>query len=326
MKDKKVIYGIIGCGSAALSHAKAIFISKDSILRAVFDSKKQKAKDFAKKYNCEVKNSLTQLLKDPKINAVIICTPHHTHSNLILKTLASNKFCITEKPLYLNDKERKKIETMSDPKNLIVVFQVRFHDPVRFLLENVKNGKLGKIQYCSITIRKNRNKKYFSDWHGDKKEVGGMLLNQGMHGLDLMLKVCGTPLKTSGVLRNTRRFSKIEDVYTGYAVFANGAAGNIEMLTCAREEKPENSVLVIGTRGSIKIGGGVFDRVEYAHFDNKKNSLFPKEKDSSGHPKFITAVNNLILRGKKDAFLPFIADGLRANRFAEFLYKTAKNV
>lgn len=330
MKSKKlkktVAFGIIGCGNAAQAHADAIAKNPESLLKAVFDINSRKAEEFAAKYGCTTKNNLPALLNDKEIEALIICTPHDTHTNLITKTLASKKFCITEKPLYLTASDRERIKGFAGSKKVIVVFQVRFHEPIRFLLESVKSGRLGKIRFCNVTVRKNRNKGYFSDWHGIKKRAGGMLLNQGMHALDLMLEICGTPLKTSGVIKNIRKLSEIEDFCISNVQFLNGAVGGIEITTCIRDAKPENSILVIGSKGSIKIGGGVFDRVEYAHFDDKKTSLFPKEKDGNGHPKFIAAVNDFILRGRKNSFLPFAADGLRANRFAELLYRTTQRI
>ncbi len=321
---EKATYGIIGCGTAARGHAEAILRDKESVLRAVFDVDQKRAKKFAAKYGCERKKNLSQLLNDKEIKAIIICTPHDTHTNLILKTLASRKFCITEKPLYLKERDRKALEKTVGSKKIIVVFQVRFHEPVRFLLQTVKKGMLGKIQLCSVIVRKNRDKDYFSDWHGIKKKVGGMLLNQGTHALDLMLEICGTPIKATGFIKNSRKFSEIEDMYIGQAKFSNGAIGNIEILTCGRDKNPENSILVIGSKGSIKVGGGIFDRIEYAHFDTERPRAFSKGKDDNGHPKFLSAVNGYILRGKKHPLLPFADSGLRASKFAKLLYQSAK--
>lgn len=320
------VYGIIGCGNAAKHHADAILQNKESFLKAVFDINSRKARIFADKYGCEVSPSLHGILDDKRIGAVIICTPHDTHTDIIKKVLVSRKFCITEKPLYLNDKGRKAVEKFANSKKAIVVFQVRYHSPILFLLESVKKGKLGKIRFCGVTVRKNRDKKYFSDWHGVKRKAGGMLLNQGMHALDLMLEICGTPVGASGIMENVRKLSEFEDLYVGSVRFLNGAAGKIEIMTCSRDEKPENSIIVVGERGSIKIGGGIFDHIEYAHFDDGQAGAFSTEKDGDGHPKFLSAVNDYIIRGKRHPFLPLIKDGLRANRFADLLYKTAQNL
>lgn len=318
---KKVVYGITGCGTAAKAHATAILKNKESVLKAVFDINRHKAEKFSEKYGCEIKHNLSDLLNDKNIHAIIICTPHDTHTNMIIKTIESGKFCITEKPLYLSEKDLIAVEKVASSKKIIVVLQVRFHEPIRFLLESIKNGGLGKIRFCSITVRKNRDKKYFSNWHGIKKRVGGMLLNQGMHGLDLMLQVCGTPLRASGLVRNIRKLSEVEDLYVGHVQSSSGAIGNIEITTCIRDEKPENSILVIGSKGSIKIGGGIFDNIKYAHFDEGKKMTLPRENDGNGHSKFLLAVNDYILLGKKHPLLPLVGDGIRANKFARMLYK-----
>lgn len=325
MYRRKVIYGIVGCGVAARVHAEAILRNRESVLKAVFDINRERAQKFVEKYGCEIKSSLSRLLNDKEINAIIICTPHDIHAGLIFKTLSSRKYCITEKPLYLSHRDRIVVEKIASSKKMIVVFQVRFHEPMQFLLRSIKKGLLGKIRFCSITVRKKRDKNYFSDWHGNKARVGGMLLNQGMHALDLMLLICGNPREAWGLAKNIRKFSKIEDVFVGHVRFSNGALGNIEILTCGGDPRHEDSIFVAGTKGSMKVGGGIFERIEYADFGNGKLTPLLKKKDGNGHSKFLSAVNDYILRGKKHPLLPFADDGFRANRLARLLYKSAKN-
>ncbi|KKU52784.1 MAG: hypothetical protein A3H69_02380 [Candidatus Sungbacteria bacterium RIFCSPLOWO2_02_FULL_47_9] len=318
---KKIRYGIIGCGNVAKSHAVAIIKNQSSALGAVFDIDPARAKNFASRYHCKAEASLTSLLADASIDAVVVCTPHDTHKELALKILASGKYCVCEKPLCLTESDCRDIIRADQAKKVITVFQVRFHKPIQLLLERVRSGALGKIYFCSLTIRKNRGKKYFSDWHGNRKKTGGMLANHGVHGLDLMLEICKEPLCIKSIDRNIRAFSPIEDAFIAQVVFANGAIGNIEVLTCSGNERPENSILIIGSKGSMKVGGKVFDRIEYI-YDKTDNSLrCPQNRDSAGHIKIIAATTDYILHKKKHTNLPFAEDGLRASRFVEQLYK-----
>ena len=154
-KKKKAVYGIIGCGNIAKSHADAIAKNRSSILGAVFDIDPLRAKKFAAKYRCKATPDLPSLLGDKNIDVVTICTPHDTHKELILKILRSGKYCVCEKPLCLSTKDCRDIIRIDREKKVITVFQVRFHKPVQLLLEYVRKGILGKILFFSLFVRKN---------------------------------------------------------------------------------------------------------------------------------------------------------------------------
>ena len=131
---KKIRYGIIGCGNVAKSHAVAIIKNQSSALGAVFDIDPARAKNFASRYHCKAEASLTSLLADASIDAVVVCTPHDTHKELALKILASGKYCVCEKPLCLTESDCRDIIRADQAKKVITVFQVRFHKPIQLLL------------------------------------------------------------------------------------------------------------------------------------------------------------------------------------------------
>ena len=179
LSEKRIGYGIVGCGQVLEKHGSAVSRNKYSELRAVFDFDKKKAKEASVRFDCEIKPDLDTLLRDSAIDVVNIRTPNDTHADLILETLENNKYCLCEKPLCLTTAEGKKILKSKFYKNNISVnFQNRFNPPVQQLLKYLETGTLGKIVLCSVDVRWWRDDGYFKDWHGDPKRVGGILFNR----------------------------------------------------------------------------------------------------------------------------------------------------
>lgn len=319
---KKLRYGIIGCGHSAQSHAQALDANRNSVLQAVFDIDVVRAKNMASQFHCETKPTLEAMLADPVIDACIICTPHDTHKGLALKTIASGKYCVMEKPLGMSSQECEEIlGNKYYDNNVLLVYQTRFNPAMQFMFYSVSSGALGKLRFCSVNVRKNRDDEYFrNNWRGDKNRVAGMLFNQGAHAIDLMAKLCGMPEKVYGIAKRFRNITELEDLYVGTIEFSNGVVGALEVTTYARPQNLGSSIFVIGDSGSIKVGGLAFDRIEFANFS--KNGIASKTSlRESGHENFLESANNFILTDQKHPLLPFAEDGARAVAFTEKLYQ-----
>lgn len=318
-------YGIIGCGHSSRGHAKSIIKNKDAHLVAVFDINRDRATKMARQYRCTAKPTLEAMLVDPAIDALIICTPHDTHKELILKTIAVGKYCTAEKPLGMNSRECKQIlNSRHYNNNVFLVYQVRFNTAIQFLFDLIHSGTLGKLRYCNARVMKNRDDNYFkNNWRGEKERVGGMLFNQGAHAIDLMTKLCGKPKKTASIMKRFRTVTELEDLFVASIEFKNGAIGTLEVTTYAKPRNLENSIFIIGDSGSVKVGGHTFDTIEYVNLD-RKSAAIPKilHSGQTSHEKILESINNFILRKKIHPLLPFAEDGARAIAFTEFLYRS----
>lgn len=326
----KLRFGVIGCGRRFNKYASAIQNAKLGALAAVFDTDPAKTRQAAQLHGCSPKKNLDSLLNDASIDVVIICSPNHTHADLALKIIGSGKYCISEKPLGLTSLEcRKVLQSRYYKDNVFISFQTRFSKPVKFFTEVIRSGKLGKIRFFGIIIRKRRDRKYFANsWHGKMRLAGGMLFTQGIHGIDLMLELCGAKYEIiDSVKKRVRGFKEQEDIFLSHLRFKGGALGTLEVTTLGQNSEPDNSILVIGDKGKVKISGRAFNRLEYADFGTRRGS-FKKisEQDQKSDERFLLAVRDYILRGKKDPSLPLAEDGARATKFIEELYAGALKV
>lgn len=326
LSEKRIGYGIVGCGQVFAKHGSAVSRNKYSELRGVFDIDKKKAKKVAVRFDCEMKLNLDALLSDSAINVINIRTPNDTHADLVLKTLESNKYCLCEKPLCLTAAEGKKILRSKFYKNNVTInFQNRFNPAVQHLLKYLETGQLGKIVLCSVDVRWWRDDKYFEDWHGNPRRVGGMLFNQGAHALDLILQICGPVKKITKLTKSLRKHVKVDDIYLALLQFQTGAVGRIEVTTYTKFQNCEASLFVVGEKGSIKLGGHSFNKLEFKSLKNGAinshavNDSLTEVEDS--HFRLIKTLNAYLLNGKKSKLLASAEDGVSVTEFIEKLYR-----
>jgi len=329
IKLRRISYGIIGCGNIFKKHAEAIQNDENSELRSIFDTNRKRKETTALIYDCEAESNSQNIFKNPKVKVINICTPHDTHKDLILKTIYAGKYCLCEKPLCLSKKEGEEIINNRYYKNnVFVVFQNRFNPAIQFLFQLIRSKTLGKIRLCSVTVRWYRDDNYFKDeWHYNIKKVGGMLFNQGIHSLDLMLKICGEPKKIQKIIKILRNFTRLEDICTANIVFKNGIIGNIEITTYTKHKDFEASIFIIGDKGSIKIGGPGLNRVEYLNVRENlkgKKDLYSEvinDKYGNSHQKLITAFSKYLLKNKYNVNLVSAKESKKLVEFIEKIYK-----
>lgn len=320
LSEKRVGYGIVGCGQVFDKHGSAVSKNEYSELRAVFDIDKSKAKAASQKFDCEVKSTFDDLLKDETIDVINIRTPNDTHASLVLETLKSGKYCLCEKPLCLNVEEGEKILKSKHYKNNITVnFQNRFNPAVQQLFKYLESGALGRIIFCSIAVRWWRDDKYFEGWHGDIKRVGGMLFNQGAHALDLMLQICGSAKRITKIKKSLRKNTEVDDLFLALIEFKSGALGEIEITTYTKSQNCGTSFFVIGEKGSIHLGGPSFNKIEFLSLKNEQVKNMTETEDS--HFRLIKALNEFLLKNKKNKLLTSAEEGIKVTKFIEELYR-----
>lgn len=121
-----------------------------------------------------------------RITHVSICTPNDTHENLLrrLSGMSDGKTILCEKPLLLKTDGSG---FLTD--NMYTVLQLRYNP----LLERMLNAMVGSSSIISLTIKAFREPAYWESWKGDPRRSGGILFNMGIHYIDVLLYLLGTP-------------------------------------------------------------------------------------------------------------------------------------
>ncbi|MEY4661103.1 MAG: hypothetical protein RLZZ42_1055, partial [Bacteroidota bacterium] len=189
--EKKYGFGIIGAGMIASVHARALREIPGTSLVGVYSTTLQKREAFAAKESCRAFNSLEEMLADPAIDIVCICTPSGAHQDPALACIAAGKHCLIEKPLEVTLEKCDRIIAAADAKGVKVgvVFPSRFYEQAMLLKEAVDTSRFGEIVLGDAYVKWHRSEAYYKSnaWRGTwELDGGGALMNQGIHSVDLL--------------------------------------------------------------------------------------------------------------------------------------------
>lgn len=163
-------------------------------------------------------------LKIHKITHVIICTPNYLHFRHIEKTLKNQCHAICEKPTVINFTQLLKVTKLEKKfnKKCFPIFQLRQNQNLINLKKEISHKLFKNFKKLSITIKyiTVRGNWYLSSWKGDQKKSGGLILNIGIHFVDILSWFFGKCTKVL-IKQNTKKILK------GNIQFKNS---NIEIL------------------------------------------------------------------------------------------------
>ena len=329
---KNIKYGIIGCGRVFAKHAKSIKYTDNAFLQGVYDIDKIKSKNTAKTFDCEFFADLDEFIAN--VDVVNICTPHHTHVELILSVLKANKKCLCEKPVVLNDKEHRTIgKIKNSKKNLFVVYQNRFNFAIQKIDELIKQNTLGKPLYIFGNVRWFRPIDYYkNNWQGTIKKEGGILFNQGIHLIDILMRF-GKIIKHDRIIIKDAVKKKIyhkkietEDMFVSHFE-ANNILFNLEVTVSSLPENLESSIFIIFEKGSILVSGDALNELKFVKSENFTTDPFIEDiRDiyGNGHRKLIESLTNYLLNDVLDDKLTHFEEAYQRVAFINKLYEHEK--
>ena len=224
---------IVGCGAISTMHAMGIKATEYGVLEAVCDILPERADKAATEYGCRALYSFEEVLDDPNIDVVHICTPHHLHVEMTVRALRAGKHVLQEKPVALSREDLKALMDAEKEtgKHVCVSLQTRSNAGIKKLAEIIKtDASIGKLTGVTGVLVWNRGKAYYKKdgWRGRWATEGGSLLcNQAIHTLDLMHYFAG-PAKRVRAHIATNWWDDIietEDTANALIEFENGVRG-----------------------------------------------------------------------------------------------------
>lgn len=301
----KVGFGIVGCGVIAPFHARAIKETPDAELVAACDADGKAAKRFsAEQGNIPYHTILEDMLERDDIHAVCICTPSGMHSEQAVAAARAKKHVLCEKPL---DITLPKIDRMiavcrEEGVKLGGIFQRRTYEASRKVRDAVQKGLLGKMVLGDIYQKFYRSPEYYRSgaWRGTwTMDGGGALMNQGVHGIDLLLWIMGDAKSVLAKADHFVRDIEVEDTAAAIVTFQNGAFGVIEGATSCNPGE-ETRLELHGEKGTIILTDEGIKRWAVARGNKhlaEDEELAPQEKRAHGvsDPRAISAEGHVAL-------------------------------
>ena len=231
----KVRIGVIGIGNMGSSHAKNIFAGKiDGLsLAAVCDTSGAKKQWAAENLpGVPFFDNHKELIGSGMVDAIVIATPHYDHPTIAVCGFENGLHVLSEKPagVYTKQVEEMNRAAVKSGKTFAIMYQERTIPVYAKVREIVNSGLLGELlRFVWINTTWFRSQSYYDSggwratWEG---EGGGVLINQCPHNLDIWQWVFGMPTKVKGFCSYGKYHNiEVEDDFTAYAEYANGATG-----------------------------------------------------------------------------------------------------
>jgi UDP-N-acetyl-2-amino-2-deoxyglucuronate dehydrogenase len=256
--EKTGSFGIalVGCGMISEFQAQAIRAIPGARVAACFDSVAALAEKRAAENGARSYGDLGKLLEDPDVDAVSICTPSGAHLEPALLAAKAGKHVIVEKPVEVTV---ERVDAIIDAcrqagVTLGAIFPRRFQDSSRVLKDAIDRGRFGRIVLGDVYIKWHRTQEYYDrgGWRGTwKLDGGGALMNQGIHGIDLLQWLLGGIAEVASFTATlAHERIEVEDVAAAAVRFHNGALGVIEGTT-GSWPGARIRVEIGGTKGSV---------------------------------------------------------------------------
>lgn len=306
-------FAIIGCGFISKKHAEAIKNIPNAKLIAVSDMVEERMKPYIEEYGAEAYTDFKEMLENDDLDIVCICTPSGLHASIAVEVAKFKKHIVVEKPIAMSLEDANTIIDAANDNNvkLSVVHPNRFRPVVTQLKEILDKNLLGKISHVNCIVNWNRNQEYYDQapWRGTKEHDGGVLMNQAIHNIDLLLWFMGTPKEIFSM--EATRFRKIEaeDLSIGILRFENGALANVQASTTVYPRNFEEAITIFGEKGTIKIGGTnalYFKHLEYEDMNEDEINYIKDKIESNpwgipGHQKVLENMMESIITDKETA-------------------------
>ena len=334
-------YALIGCGRISTNHITAA-VNNELEIVAVCDVLPMKMEEQLGKHG--LANDMTikrytdyhAMIRDLDLDLVSIATESGKHAEIALDVIDAGINVIIEKPMAMNMKDAEEIIRRSEEKGVKVsaCHQNRFNVAVQEVRKALESGRFGKLSHGSINVRWNRNHGYYDQakWRGTWAEDGGCLMNQCIHGIDLLRWMMGDEVEE--VYGQTRQqfhdYLEAEDVGMAVVKFKNGAIGTIEGTTNVYPQNLEETLYLFGENGTVKLGGKSTNTIDVWDFrdeteEDQKNKGLEEQTSNvygNGHTSLFADVIDAIENDRKP-YVDAVA-GRNALEMVLAVYKSQK--
>ncbi|MFZ2657177.1 MAG: Gfo/Idh/MocA family oxidoreductase [Victivallales bacterium] len=268
--SKKIKCAIIGCGVIAPSHAEGYAGIKDVEIVWACDLVKDKADNLAVKYKIpKTTVDFREVLADPDLDCISICTDHASHSMIAVEAFKKGKHVLCEKALASTHQGLENMMVAyKKHKDLVFsgVFQNRYNKVYQLMRKLLADSSLGILLTADLQFRCYRSNEYYDsdEWRGTwSKEGGSLLINQAIHAVDLLGWMTGGVKYLSGTYSNLTHGEHIETEDTAVATlrYKNGALGTISATSSSKIEW-DMAYSFNGSKGSIELRNGEIQKTD----------------------------------------------------------------
>ncbi|NVM17313.1 MAG: Gfo/Idh/MocA family oxidoreductase [Candidatus Lokiarchaeota archaeon] len=329
--------GIVGAGAFGSIHLTGFSKNPSCQLVAIASRTEKHAKAASEKFQVPKvyagNDSWKKMIDNEKLDVVSICTPNYLHAPIISKAIEKNCHILCEKPIAISREELRQIESELASKDLIFFtsFNKRYNPIFKLIKGTLDEGILGKItlvRYYFSHYGPYKSWEALSEekWFFDSEKAGGgVLLDLGVHCIDILRYLIGEYDKVNGINFKTSCIQmEDEDNCNVLFQFKNDVPGLISVSWC---NEPSETIDIFGTKGFIKVNLSGRNSPSFGPKSLKRNKLIKdllkfKPASESAQNKLIDHFINCILTKKQES--PNFSDGKKAVEFVLEAYSFKK--
>ncbi|HOY28257.1 MAG TPA: Gfo/Idh/MocA family oxidoreductase [Flavobacteriales bacterium] len=290
---------VVGCGHIGKRHAEMVHRHTETELVALCDIR---SKEEAGVTGFDVpffQDMRTMLEQVPGIDVVNICTPNGLHAEQSILALEHRKHVVCEKPLALSKASCEAViyKALQMHRTVFAVMQNRYSPPSQWIKSVVDQGLLGDIHLVQVNCYWNRDERYYKagSWKGSNALDGGTLFTQFSHFIDILYWLFGDITDIQGKFADFNHNDLTEFEDSGLVTFRfmdGGGMGCLNYSTAVWDKNLESSMTIIGSNGSVKIGGQYMDQVEYCHIKGYTMPVLAPTNPANDYGAYKGSANN----------------------------------
>lgn len=335
MSDK-IRFAIIGYGHIGKRHAEMTRRHAEAELVAIIDTD---AAQQAQAGDTPFYTSLNAFISSgTTADVMVIATPNGLHTAQAQTALQHGMHVVIEKPMGLRkaDCEAVIATAQKADKRVFCVMQNRYSPPSAWLKSIIEEKRLGDLFIVQVNCYWNRDERYYnsSSWKGSADLDGGTLFTQFSHFVDMLYWLFGDIENVHAGFAdfNHGQLTAFEDSGFVHFDFVNGGKGLFNYSTSVWDKNLESSMTVIGSKGTVKIGGQYMDQVSYCHVQDYEMPQLPPTspandyghyKGSAANHHYITANVIDTLKGRSE-ITTNATEGMKVVDIIERIYACRK--
>ncbi len=272
--SEKIKFAVLGCGHIGKRHAEMVMRNDEAELVGLCDVK-NKSELGLENFDVPFFNSIEELLNSGlEIDVINVCTPNGLHSHQSSLALDKGYHVVVEKPMGLSKAKCEDVifKALRSNKSVFCVMQNRYSPPSEWIKDVVENKILGDILMVQLNCYWNRDERYYKPggWKGTTDLDGGTLFTQFSHFIDIMYWLFGDIKNIQGKFADFTHKENTAFEDSGFVSFdfVDGGMGCLNYSTSVWNQNLESSMTIVGSKGSVKIGGQYMNEVEYCHIEN----------------------------------------------------------
>ncbi|MFZ3591319.1 Gfo/Idh/MocA family protein [Bacillus sp. DJP31] len=259
---EKIKVGVIGCGSIAKHrHLPEYGQNVQVEIVAVCDIVEERVNEFASQYGAKPYTNYEELLADPRIDAVSVCTPNYLHAPLSIAALNAGKHVLCEKPMATSREEAENMieAAKRNNKKLMIAHNQRFVPSHQKARQFIANGDVGKIYSFRSAFGHGGPEGWSADgkdsWFFKKEEAFiGAMGDLGVHKTDLLRYLFGEEFVEVGAFVETsaKENADVDDNAVCVLKTESGIIGTLAA-SWSYVSKEDNSTIIYGEKAILRL-------------------------------------------------------------------------